>query len=61
MGNTEDWKVKERCYTTDRDLHARSPSGLLGGSPLIRAASSSAKEEEAVFWQWQEIDQGKCY
>lgn len=33
----------------DSDSHARSPSGLLTGSPLIRAASSSAKDDGPVF------------
>lgn len=33
----------------DIDLHARSPSGLLAGSPLIRAASSSANDDWPVF------------
>ena len=33
----------------ESDLHARSPSGLLTGSPLIRAASSSAKDDGPVF------------
>lgn len=32
----------------DSDLHARSPSGLFTGSPLIRAASSSANDDGPV-------------
>lgn len=32
----------------DRDLQARSPSGLFTVSPLIRAASSSAKDDGPV-------------
>lgn len=33
------------------DLQARSPSALMTASPLIRAASSLAKDDERVFWQ----------
>lgn len=32
----------------DSDLQARSPSGLFTASPLIRAASSSAKDDGPV-------------
>lgn len=39
----------------DRDLHARSPSGLETCSPLIRAANCSANDEERVFCEAQNI------
>lgn len=36
--------INPQLFDNDRNLHARSPSGLLAGSPLILAASSSAKD-----------------
>lgn len=41
--------ISSQLVDDDSDLHARSPSGLLTGSPLIRAASSSAKDEGPAF------------
>lgn len=41
--------IFDQLVGNDGDLHARSPSGLVTGSPLIRAASSSAKDDGAVF------------
>lgn len=39
----------------DSDLHARSPSGRVTCSPLIRAANSSVKEDVSVFCDIQNI------
>lgn len=41
-------KIYNLVFDNDMVLHAESPSGLLTGSPLIRAASSSAKDEGPV-------------